>query len=112
MFLNPMGAGVAFTISNLLITASFPAETQALAGGVFNTIAQLGNAIGMTLAVLIAETVTARAEKGAGIVGKGDDALMTGYRAAYWFFFGLCATAVCVTFVTLHKVGVVGSKEH
>ena len=110
IFLNPMGADASFTISNLLITASFPTETQALAGGVFNTIAQLGNAIGMTMAILIAETVTGRAYKGGGVDGRSD-ALMAGYRAAYWFFSGLCITAVCVSFVGLHRVGVVGSKK-
>ena len=34
---NPTGADSLFTISNLLITSSFPSKTQALAGGVFNT---------------------------------------------------------------------------
>ena len=54
---------------------------------------------------------TARAGKG-GAVGKGGpDALMTGFRAAFWFFFRLCTTAVCVSFVGLHKIGVVGSKR-
>lgn len=35
---NPVGADTFFTISNLLITSVFPTKTQALAGGVFNTI--------------------------------------------------------------------------
>lgn len=111
VFLNPMGADASFTISNLLITSSFPAEMQALAGGVFNTIAQLGNAVGMTLAILIAETVEARAHKEEGGVEERLDAMMMGYRAAYWFFSGMCITAVCVSSVGLHKVGVVGSKR-
>lgn len=60
---NTIGADASFTISNLLITSSFPADTQALAGGVFKTISQLGNAVEMTLAILIAETVTDQADK-------------------------------------------------
>lgn len=39
--LNPTGADSLFTISNLLITSVFHANTQALAGGVFNTISQV-----------------------------------------------------------------------
>lgn len=38
---NPTGADSLFTISNLLITSVFHAKTQALAGGVFNTISQV-----------------------------------------------------------------------
>ena len=39
--LNAVGADVLFTIANLVIAASFPEKTQALAGGVFNTVAQV-----------------------------------------------------------------------
>ena len=114
ILLNTMGADASFTISNLLITSSFPADTQALAGGVFNTLSQLGNAVGMALATLIADTVTDKADKSIGEENQGDagtDALMKGYRAAYWFFFGMLTTALCVSVVGLHRVGVVGSKS-
>jgi hypothetical protein len=40
---NPTGADSLFTISNLLITSVFHAKTQALAGGVFNTVSQVRN---------------------------------------------------------------------
>lgn len=114
IILNTIGADASFTISNLLITSSFPAETQALAGGVFNTIAQLGNAFGMTLATLIAETITTKAISSAGGDGSevaGPDELMEGYRGAYWFFFGMLTAALCVSAAGLHKVGIVGSKN-
>ena len=111
IILNTIGADASFTISNLLITSSFPTDTQALAGGVFNTISQLGNAVGMTLAILIAEAVTDEAQGSQGPGTAGPDALMKGYRAAYWFFLGLLTTALCVSVVGLHRVGVVGSKS-
>jgi len=38
---NPTGADSLFTIANLLITSVFPTKTQALAGGVFNTVSQV-----------------------------------------------------------------------
>lgn len=41
---NPVGADSLFTIANLLITSVFHAKTQALAGGVFNTISQVSHA--------------------------------------------------------------------
>ncbi|RAR03203.1 integral membrane protein [Stemphylium lycopersici] len=42
VFFNPVGADTMFTVSNLVITSVFPARTQGLAGGVFNTVAQIG----------------------------------------------------------------------
>ncbi|KAK4548733.1 hypothetical protein LTR36_008506 [Oleoguttula mirabilis] len=56
---NPTGADSLFTISNLLITSVFPAKTQALAGGVFNTISQIGKSVGLALVAVIASSVTA-----------------------------------------------------
>ncbi len=60
IFLNPMAEGALFTTSNLLITSVFPEKTQALAGGVFNTISQIGKSVSLALASLIANNVTAR----------------------------------------------------
>jgi hypothetical protein len=40
---NPTGADSLFTISNLLITSVFHKKTQALAGGVFNTVSQVSH---------------------------------------------------------------------
>ena len=111
IILNTFSADATFTISNLLISASFPADTQALAGGVFNTISQLGNAVGMTLAILIAQTVTSE-DTANGDAADADPAqLLKGDRATYWFFFGLLTSALCVSVVGLHRVGVVGSKN-
>ena len=42
ILLNSPGADMLFTISNLIITERFPARTQALAGGVFQTVSQIG----------------------------------------------------------------------
>ena len=55
-----MGADVSLTISNLIVTSVYEPDKQALAGGegVFNTMAQFGSAIGMTFAILIANTIT------------------------------------------------------
>src|SRR5579859_4321454 len=50
---------VLYTISNLAITSLFPVRTQALAGGVFNTIAQIGNSVGLAITSIVAASVTA-----------------------------------------------------
>ena len=108
ILLNPMGADASFTVSDLLISSVFPPKTQALAGGVFNTIAQLGKSVGLMLSVLIANSVTAQSS----VKSKNSpEALITGYRGVFWFFFGLCATTLCISFWGLRKIGKVGQKK-
>lgn len=58
VFFNPLGADGLFTISNLLITSLFPAKMQGLAGGVFNTVSQIGKSVGLALVALSANQVS------------------------------------------------------
>lgn len=106
--LNPIGADALFTVSNLVITSVFPARTQALAGGVFNTIAQIGKSVGLATSGVIAATVTAHSN----FEDKGSPmALMEGYRAAFWYTFaGSVATALVFTW-GLRGIGRVGVKR-
>ncbi|KAF2478124.1 MFS general substrate transporter [Lindgomyces ingoldianus] len=108
MFLNPIGADALFTVSNLVITSVFPARTQALAGGVFNTIAQIGKSVGLATSAVIASSVTAQS----GYKDKeGPLALMEGFRAAFWYCFALsCATGLLFAW-GLRGIGRVGVKR-
>lgn len=106
--LNPIGADALFTVSNLVITSVFPARTQALAGGVFNTIAQIGKSVGLATSGVIAASVTEHskyADK------ESPEALMEGYRAAFWYTFaGSVATALVFVW-GLRGIGRVGVKR-
>ncbi|RDW75844.1 hypothetical protein BP5796_06665 [Coleophoma crateriformis] len=57
IFLSPISSDVLYTTSMLIITSVFPHKTQSLAGGVFNTISQVGNAVGLAVGGVIAATV-------------------------------------------------------
>ena len=106
--LNPIGADGLFTVSNLLITSMFPAKTQGVAGGVFNTISQIGKTVGLALSAVIANGVTARSS----FTDKhGPEALMIGYRAAFWYCFALTVASLCVSVWGLRKIGKVGLKR-
>lgn len=107
VFLNATGAESLFTISNLLIMSVFPGSTQGVAGGVFNTIAQIGKSLGLALVALLAESTTAHS---AIEDRKSPEALMEGYRAAFWFMFALSATSFAVSLWGLHGIGKVGRK--
>ncbi|KAF9696583.1 hypothetical protein EKO04_005214 [Ascochyta lentis] len=108
VFLNPVGADVLFTVSNLVITAVFPARDQALAGSVFNTVAQIGKSVGLATSAVIAASVTQHSK----IADKESPAaLMEGFRAAFWYVFALsCAIGVLFAF-GLRGIGKVGMKR-
>lgn len=80
MAINPLGADVIYTIANLVVTDAFPQKTQALAGGVFNMIAQIGKSVGIATTAIIAARVTAEAEE-----NDIKEALLLGYRAGWWY---------------------------
>lgn len=94
-----------FTVSNLVISNAYPQDVQSLAGGVFNEVAQFGNSVGLAVTAAIAASVTEHSKL------DPTDALLQGYRAAFWTIFGATATVVVITFFGLKKAGRVGSKE-
>ena len=77
---------VIFTVANLIITDVFPTQTQALAGAVFETVAQLGTSIGIAIMAVISASVTGRLSTPD---KSSPDALMHGYRAVFWACFAL-----------------------
>ncbi|KAI8939198.1 hypothetical protein NX059_005028 [Plenodomus lindquistii] len=105
---NPVGADALFTVSNLVITSVFPSKTHGLAGGVFNTVAQIGKSVGLATSAVIAASVTEHSgyhEK------ESPAALMVGFRAAFWYLFALsCATGVLFAW-GLRGIGKVGMKR-
>ncbi|KAF2101784.1 integral membrane protein [Rhizodiscina lignyota] len=108
LFLNPVGSDVLFTISNLVITSVFPARTQALAGGVFNTVSQIGKSVGLATAAVVAASVTARSEYEN---KRSPEALLEGYHASFWYLFALTLAALGVSLWGLRKIGKVGLKQ-
>lgn len=97
-----------FTVANLIIADSFSSKTQGLAGAVFNTIAQFGTSIGLTIIAIISAGVT----QGSSYTDKSSPgALMVGYRAVFWTCFGLMVAASAIGAWGLRKAGKVGLKK-
>lgn len=71
---------VLFVVSALIITASFPDDTHALAGAVFNTLSQFGSSVGLAAVSLISSAVAQQSHAPA--------RLLEGYRACFWFLLG------------------------
>ncbi|OAX79848.1 hypothetical protein ACJ72_05829 [Emergomyces africanus] len=112
----PILADTLFTISNLVITSIFPPKTHGLAGGVFNTISQIGMSVGLAVTAVISSSVTEderrQVERG-GKDGLGDDeyALLQGYKATYWTLFGGSVIIVVLSWWGLRRIGKVGLKN-
>lgn len=69
-------------------------------------VAQFGNSVGLAITAAIAASVTEQS----GVRGR-EDALMKGYRAAFWTIFASCSTVTMVLWFGLRKGGVVGKKN-
>lgn len=105
LLLSPVNPDVLFTVSNLVISNAYPADVQSLAGGVFNEVAQFGNSVGLAVTAAIAASTTEHSKS------DPTDALLQGYRAAFWTIFAATAIVVVVTFFGLRKAGLVGKKD-
>ena len=105
-FLADEWHAVLFTASNLVISNAYPAEVQALAGGVFNEICQFGNSVGLAVTAAIAASVTAHS-------GTSDpaEALLQGYRGAFWTIFAATFLVLPISYFGLAKGGLVGKKD-
>ncbi|KAF8866345.1 major facilitator superfamily protein [Acephala macrosclerotiorum] len=103
----PICGDVLFTVSNLLITSVFPPQTHGLAGGVFNTIANIGNSVGLAVTAVVASAVTMAED---GKMDSTPKSLMDGYRASFWLCFGFNILVLGVIGFGLRKIGKVGVK--
>ncbi|KAJ0387424.1 hypothetical protein COL922a_002244 [Colletotrichum nupharicola] len=106
--LTPISCDLLFTVGLLIISDVFPRHMQALGGAVFNTCAQLGAAIGMSVTQVIASSVTRQSSY---VDKSSPDALMTGYRVAFWTMFGWMMAVCLVCVLGMRRVGVLGIKR-
>lgn len=105
---TPVCADVLFTVANLVITSLFPKQTHGIAGGVFNTISDIGASFGLGVTAVVASSVTMGRE---GKMGATAENLMSGYRATFWLCFGVDVLVLGVIGFGLRKIGKVGLKE-
>ncbi|OPB41125.1 MSF transporter [Trichoderma guizhouense] len=106
--LAPLSCDILFTVGLLVVSDVFPTHMQALSGAVFNTCAQLGTAIGLTVTSLIAASVTnasVDADKAS------PSALMVGYRAVFWTMFAAMALVCVLSVLGLRTVKQLGVKR-
>ena len=115
--LSPISVTVLVTVGMLIVSDVFPDKSQALAGAVFNTVANFGLSFGVGLCQLVALGVTGdqgqaghSAEDDAEKVPEGNT-LLRGYRASFWMMHGFLILCAVVSVLGLRKVGKVGLKR-
>ena len=91
-----------------MVSNEFPDRTQALAGAVFNTVAQLGSSIGLATTAVISRAVMSHSDRADEMSAA---ASIEGYRAAFWTLFACMVTACVVGTVGLRKLGRIGEKR-
>jgi MFS family permease len=113
----PFSGDVLYTVGLIIVSGSFPEDTQALAGAVFNTVGQFGMSLGMGSCQVVALGVQGSGS-GSGAEGHGafdgevgDRALLRGYRASYWLMFGYMVVCGGIAVAGLRKAGRVGLKR-
>ena len=110
--LIPISADTLFTVSNLVITSMFPARTHGLAGGVFNTISQIGMSVGLAVNAVISSGVAAKHGAGESVQdGRIVEGLLDGYRATYWTCFAASIVIVGLSWWGLKSIGKIGLKR-
>jgi Na+-driven multidrug efflux pump len=89
-----------------VISDAFPGDVQSLAGGVFSEVSQFGNAVGLAVTAAIAASVTEHSG-----IKDPEEALMKGYRAAFWITSASTVVVLVVCFFGLKRGGFVGKKD-
>lgn len=103
---------VVFVVSALVISDSFAEHEQALAGAVFNTVANLGQALGLALTAVVTNTVTLEHKSGHGDLASQDTAsLLDGYRAGFWLSFAWMVLSGAIGALGLRKAEKIGIKK-
>ncbi|KAK6065338.1 major facilitator superfamily transporter [Seiridium cupressi] len=108
LILAPLSCDMLFTVGLLVVSGVFPKHMQALSGAVFNTCAQLGTAIGLTLTSVISTSVTNASHE----TNKASpSALMEGYRAVFWTMLAWMLAGCLTCLFGLRRVEGVGRKR-
>jgi MFS family permease len=114
--LAPLSGDVLFTVGLLIISDQFPEKTQALAGAVFNTVAQFGMSLGIGICQVVALATSDQAS-GHGVPegepgGEADtEGLLKGFQASFWTMFAFGIACVVLAVGGLRKTGKVGLKR-
>ncbi|TFK24819.1 efflux protein [Coprinopsis marcescibilis] len=100
--LSVVGADFIFSAGSIYVAKVALPHEQSVAGGLFNTMTQLGTAVGVTVSTVVFNQITLRE-------GPGADRLLS-FQAAQWTCFAFGAFGFVLAVIFFRGVGVVGDK--
>ncbi|KAI9334763.1 major facilitator superfamily domain-containing protein [Obelidium mucronatum] len=89
-----LGFDVVFNFFNILLMSSVSVEHRSFAGGVLNTVVQLGYGVGIAVEFTVAGAVTTSLSNGSDLGSNSDENLMKGYAATFWIGVGLLVVSL------------------
>ncbi|KAG9017798.1 hypothetical protein FRB93_004609 [Tulasnella sp. JGI-2019a] len=110
-----LGADFTFATGSIFVAKVALPHEQSLAGGIYNTVMQIGAALGLAVTTVIADRITTNESRKLGFdydpKSPGyvpPEALLHGYRAAQWACLGFCMFSLALILVFLRDIGKVG----
>lgn len=103
--LSVLGADFVFAGGTIYISHVVKQDEQSLAGGLFQTMTQIGSSVGVTVTTVIFNRIT---ESYATESNPSPDPVLASYHAAQWCTFGFGVLAAALSIVFFRGVGVVG----
>ncbi|KAF2662255.1 MFS general substrate transporter [Lophiostoma macrostomum CBS 122681] len=111
----PFSSDVLFTVGLIIVSDQFPEKTQALAGAVFNTVAQFGMSLGIGTCQVVSLAVMAKTESQESKEGASGEsehaAVLNSYRAVFFLMCGYMTICGFLAIFGLRKAGKVGLKR-
>jgi len=111
------GADFIFSCGTLFVARVALPHEQSVAGGLFQTLTQLGTSFGLAITTIVHNKSVRRETAKEGIVpdrlasNASLEAMLKGFKAAQWAGFGFAMGALLLAVLFLHGVGVVGGKQ-
>ncbi|KAG8933067.1 hypothetical protein FRC03_001175 [Tulasnella sp. 419] len=108
------GADFIFATGSIFIAKVALPEEQSLAGGVFNTLMQIGGSVGLAITNVVSNRIARRETRTMDITFNGTpspQAALRGYRAAQWTCFAFAMFSALIVVIFLRNIGIVGSPK-
>ncbi|KAA1130320.1 hypothetical protein PGTUg99_016210 [Puccinia graminis f. sp. tritici] len=115
--LSVIGPGFVVPIGIMYGSQISSQSEQAVTGGLFHTLSQMGSAVGLSLTTLIQIQATRSSSQKEGIIIKDDltlaspTAFLEGLRAGFWFCFGILCLATLLSMVFLCNLKLIGKNK-
>ncbi|THH09287.1 hypothetical protein EW145_g2136 [Phellinidium pouzarii] len=99
------GADFVFACGTIFVAKISAPHEQSLAGGLFQTLSQLGTSLGLAVTTIVHNTILRN-----GGENEGREIQLNAYRGAQWTCFGFGVAGAIVAFIFLRNVGPVGHR--